>query len=525
MRTSTALTWLASDHHGTAQFAVSTTDLAVTRRRTLPYGNPRGTPPPAWPGDRGFLGGTQDPTGTTHLGAREYDPATGRFLSVDPLLDLASPQSWTGYSYANNNPTTFSDPAGLFCDACEYTGDGGGHHGVGCSADASGRCRSAAQIADNWNIKTGRNTDTHKQPKVAGRRIPTFDELKKLRPAGHGYTDKDSYAQAVTDWAKSVCGAHAVDREFCQTAGDHGLLDIKTSPGDQWLFPALLLGAAAGLAVRACVASTLCAGIVDGALNATAPEGAALAGGGLAAATTAATGTAAATRLIDQAIDLARAACSFTGDTHVLMADRTPKPLNQIKIGDQVLATDPDTGQTEARDVTAVHVHPDIVVDLETTDGATITTTEDHPFYNTTTHQWQPANQLNPGHQLHTPDDDVTITVRRLDKHTARHATAYNLTIATSHTYYVLAGNTPVLVHNTCPRWVSRSEKAGDLAGKYKPGQSTRDPSSQWYHEELSNDDLLRSINDAAQGDGIVISRNGTILGGHHRWDELQALD
>lgn len=38
----------------------------------------------------------------------------------------------------------------------------------------------------------------------------------------------------------------------------------------------------------------------------------------------------------------------------------------------------------------------------------------------------------------------------------------------------------------------------------------------------LSNDELLDGINKAAQGDGIVVSRGGTILGGHHRWDELQ---
>jgi hypothetical protein len=83
-----------------------------------------------------------------------------------------------------------------------------------------------------------------------------------------------------------------------------------------------------------------------------------------------------------------------------------------------------------------------------------------------------------------------------------------------------LVGDTPVLVHNTC--WSTSTEKAADLAGKYKPGQSTRDPASQWYHEELSNEELLNGINNAAEGDGIVVSRNGTILGGHHRWDELQ---
>ncbi|TDO52988.1 RHS repeat-associated protein [Kribbella sp. VKM Ac-2571] len=71
-------------------------------------------------------------------------------------------------------------------------------------------------------------------------------------------------------------------------------------------------------------------------------------------------------------------------------------------------------------------------------------------------------------------------------------------------------------------RYSTRQENAGDLANKYVEGQATRDPSSQWYHEYLPNDMLLEEINNAAQGNGIVVSRNGTILGGHHRWDELQ---
>jgi RHS repeat-associated protein len=75
---------------------------------------------------------------------------------------------------------------------------------------------------------------------------------------------------------------------------------------------------------------------------------------------------------------------------------------------------------------------------------------------------------------------------------------------------------------SAAPRYSTRQENAGDLATKYTEGQSTRDPSSQWYHEYLSNDMLLEEINNAGQGNGIVVSRNGTILGGHHRWDELQ---
>ncbi|MGJ3559552.1 RHS repeat-associated core domain-containing protein [Streptomyces sp. INA 01156] len=59
----------------------------------------------------------------THLGAREYDPTTGRFISVDPLLEVDKPQTMNGYSYASNSPVTISDPTGL-------AGVGGGNPGT-----------------------------------------------------------------------------------------------------------------------------------------------------------------------------------------------------------------------------------------------------------------------------------------------------------------------------------------------------------------------------------------------------------
>lgn len=56
---------------------------------------------------------TSTVTGLTQLGARAYDPALGKFLSVDPVLDLNDPQQNNGYSYSHNNPVTKSDPSGL----------------------------------------------------------------------------------------------------------------------------------------------------------------------------------------------------------------------------------------------------------------------------------------------------------------------------------------------------------------------------------------------------------------------------
>jgi hypothetical protein len=37
----------------------------------------------------------------------------GKFISVDPIMDLTDPQQWNAYSYANNSPVTLSDPTGL----------------------------------------------------------------------------------------------------------------------------------------------------------------------------------------------------------------------------------------------------------------------------------------------------------------------------------------------------------------------------------------------------------------------------
>ncbi|NES17355.1 RHS repeat domain-containing protein, partial [Micromonospora sp. PPF5-17B] len=74
--TSAGLTWLAGDHHGTGELAINAATLNPTRRRLDPFGMDRGNPV-AWPGEKGFVGGTQDPTGLTHLGAREYDPTLG----------------------------------------------------------------------------------------------------------------------------------------------------------------------------------------------------------------------------------------------------------------------------------------------------------------------------------------------------------------------------------------------------------------------------------------------------------------
>lgn len=110
MRTTSGITWLSSDPHGTAEVAINATTQAVTQRRFKPFGEVRsGT---GWVNPHGFVNGIDDPTGLTHLGAREYDKTTGRFISVDPILDINNTQQFNAYVYANNSPYTFTDPGG-----------------------------------------------------------------------------------------------------------------------------------------------------------------------------------------------------------------------------------------------------------------------------------------------------------------------------------------------------------------------------------------------------------------------------
>lgn len=67
-------------------------------------------------GDLRFHGAwLEEATGLYHMRARDYDPATGLFLSQDPAeVDLTRPESLHPYSFADGNPYLYRDPTGLF---------------------------------------------------------------------------------------------------------------------------------------------------------------------------------------------------------------------------------------------------------------------------------------------------------------------------------------------------------------------------------------------------------------------------
>ncbi|WP_041253620.1 Hint domain-containing protein [Frankia sp. EAN1pec] len=107
---------------------------------------------------------------------------------------------------------------------------------------------------------------------------------------------------------------------------------------------------------------------------------------------------------------------SFDGATGVLMADGTHKPIRDVHVGDQVLATDPTTGRTEPHTVTNLIIGTgdkhlvDITLDTPGPD-ATLTATDHHPFWDETDHTWVDADDLTTTNRLRTPTGTLLAVV------------------------------------------------------------------------------------------------------------------
>ncbi|MGW7112002.1 polymorphic toxin-type HINT domain-containing protein, partial [Streptomyces xanthophaeus] len=170
---------------------------------------------------------------------------------------------------------------------------------------------------------------------------------------------------------------------------------------------------------------------------------------------------------------------SFPEGIRVLMADGTTKPIEEVRDGDTVLATDPQTGETTPKTVTATITTPDDkdFTDLTLTDDANprgppaeLTSTYHHPYWSESRDQWVDAGELKQGEQLRQPNGTtLTVTSVRNYPHAV---TTHNLTVADLHTYYVLAGATPTLVHNCDVVDAARNSAAeySTAPGRGRPG-------------------------------------------------------
>ena len=137
----------------------------------------------------------------------------------------------------------------------------------------------------------------------------------------------------------------------------------------------------------------------------------------------------------------------FTGDTEVYTSDGLVC-IEEIQVGDSVWAYNPETGETELKEVLNVWVkETDEILHVSASDGETIDTTTNHPFY-VDGKGWVAAGDLEVGDTLVTVDgNEVEVTDLELEK-LAEPIFVYNLEVEDFHTYFV--GEYGVLVHNNC---------------------------------------------------------------------------
>lgn len=101
-----------TDPQGTVLAKADASGTIIATYDYAPYGSQALGTAPSGPG---YTGHVNDPdTGFVYMQARYYDPAVGRFLSIDPVSpSVGNSFNFNRYTYANDNPYRYTDPNGM----------------------------------------------------------------------------------------------------------------------------------------------------------------------------------------------------------------------------------------------------------------------------------------------------------------------------------------------------------------------------------------------------------------------------
>ncbi|MEU7742833.1 RHS repeat-associated core domain-containing protein [Nonomuraea sp. NPDC049158] len=426
-RASGTLSWMAAGLHGSNQMSIDDTTGQVRRQRYFPFGDQRGRDELPFT-DLGFLGKTEDAsTDLVYLSARFYDAGIGKFISADALLDLRRPQWANPYSYAGNNPIGYSDPTGL-APTCDTQAE--------CDNNAQAECerkKNKVKCAQDQLAREKAEAERYWQ-----QFMDALFDLAKIAADELGIT---AGIKCFTTGDLSACGDTALNILGSLVGGLAGKLAVKYAPPWKWS-KAVKIGKKildkGGRATRALDR------YLDSKKRVQAAE-----------------------KNVQQAV---KECNSFVPGTQVLMADGTRKPIEQVKISDRVLATDPRTGRTTPETVLATISSQgskqlvEITVDTDGNRGketGTVTATAEHLFWVVGREYWANAANLHRGVKLRdvTGDAVPVLAVRFLSKNTLIH----NLAVENVRTYHVAAGEREILVHN-CPPGADKADEAAAAA-------------------------------------------------------------
>lgn len=182
----------------------------------------------------------------------------------------------------------------------------------------------------------------------------------------------------------------------------------------------------------------------------------------------------------------ARVCNSFVAGTKVRLVDGSLKDISAIRPGDKVLAIDARTGKSSSATVSAsisgtsyVNLAKILVAGKRGERGGTVVSTEHHLFRDKLSGQWVRADQIEKGQQLETVDREGggVVGVASLPGHPR----VFDITVTDLHNFYVMAGTVAVLVHNSGPgeckisgpyhRVASKTQTAEDMGNIVESGE------------------------------------------------------
>ena len=348
----------------------------------------------------------------TYLNNRHYDPTTGVFISVDPLVTMTGQP----YIYGAANPVTFSDPSGL-CAGSEVfdyciTDDGKvldqGTTRLAPATNVNGA--SPAQVASAIDqLQVGQYD--HNNPSVAGD-IATGMFNRSISNGSIVPNPDGGYMLAECDGA-GWC------RNFWHSPISELLLGIPSTVLQQMVDVQLVVS-----------------------VSLLSWPGARVIGSGSPCSSN-----------------------SFVAGTLVLLADGRTVPIEDIEIGDEVWALDPESGELgrkpEIDTILGEGLKQLVSIDYG---EAKIVATAAHPFWVDNRQAWVDASALEVGDVMVSLDGRSEI-VEGVEQW-SEEETVFNLTVAGIHTYFIVAGDDPVLVHNSSCTITGRAAELRTRAGR-----------------------------------------------------------
>lgn len=353
-------------------------------------------------------------TGTIYLRARYYSPEIGRFISRDSYAgDATDPLSLNLYTYCHNNPILNFDPSGhSIWDSIKK----------GASQAWNGVKQWGKDRVDDW--KTGMGV------------------LKDSGPAGQVFA---SYCQGVVDTIGSQVSAikHPVQTAKSMISG------VKSFANDP-------VGSIKGMAIEKY--NSLCSiakDIHNGNWQSLAEKAAYSLGGASVGVVEAAIAGAACSKIKNSfgSKNVSIGNCKdgpgcFVAGT-IVATIYGGKAIETVQVGDEVLSTDPETGETAYKEVLKTYTYVKDTLVYVDVNGETIETTKEHPFW-VEGQGWTKAKFLEAGDKLRDANgntfaiDNVEIVPLPENQYTL----VYNLEVEDFHTYFVCESS--VLVHNKC---------------------------------------------------------------------------